>query len=349
MPRLFRKTKLRGISGAIPPATDPVPPIDPPELLRDHVSSETLLSTVPQILWYPNFSHLSTVLPGGKSILNIAKTAQNSSQFWTHDRLGAQPYPGTSYCYMAVAGWDGNGDAALTTTPYGTNAVRFGSSYDTPVSTMTNMGGPSSICDWIKTFCSSTAEALPGNASLGSTKLTEIWLRYVVMIEANVTTAIPWTQGGCKLAKILSAAAPPNGWDFMHWYAKPSHVTSARVKFYRYEYLWSATDFPTAGGRLNVQPDTWFTLGQSHCIETHLKCNSVTSVADGVHEIWVDDQLVHQNNAVRLWQSGNREINSFRPQIYHGGSNDAPTTQINHRISNIAMSSSQRIGAPLVP
>ena len=64
-------------------------------------------------------------------------------------------------------------------------------------------------------------------------------------------------------------------------------------------------------------------VGGWHCVERHMKLNSVTAAgeanADGIEELWVDGQLTIRNAAVRFRRTPKLRITCFTLETYYHG------------------------------
>jgi hypothetical protein len=321
-------------------------------MLVDQVSSESLLSTLPAVLWYPNFSHLTTLAYGGGSAAGGANddAPGNTTQFWFPNTATGPAYPNVSNKWFDyVAGWDNNGDSAIiSSSPWGLNHLRIGSQYPGDPD---SGGNSSNIFHPRKWMFTSTAEvSYPFHAPLfSSAPISAAFLRYEFMVESDVSTGM--TQIGMKLPGFETPGGPGHGVAMIGWYKAYSSSLPGKVEFYRYDVT---ADFgaqqgnPTGSTNISqayLSFDTW------HSIETQIVLNSAVSSNDAVYRIWMDDALIHEYTSFNIWSTtgtlGYIELNYWWPQIFHGGNSLMPSAQIHHRLGAICMAST-RIGASKV-
>ncbi len=71
--------------------------------------------------------------------------------------------------------------------------------------------------------------------------------------------------------------------------------------------------------KILIQPGTW------HCIQRHMKLNSVDpsrpdpAVADGIEELWIDGELTIRKEGVRFRRAGHLRITFFSLETYYHG------------------------------
>ncbi len=77
------------------------------------------------------------------------------------------------------------------------------------------------------------------------------------------------------------------------------------------------------GENYEVQKRIPIRVGGWHCVERHMKLNSVTTAgeanADGIEELWVDGQLTIHNAAVRFRRTAKLRITFFSLETYYHG------------------------------
>jgi hypothetical protein len=335
------------------------------ELLVDEVANDAALFTHPDIYWYADFTSVNTLTPGGPAtgFPNPSDMPGNRRQMWSP--AGSPAYPNTNEYYMLIAGWDGTsspGTNPIVTTPFGVNALRVGSRY--PGDPLGNGGQKSNIIHWRKYFNTQTADVTaPFTTPLGSgVQITEAYLRYAILLESSVEGAVN-TGSGYKLhtfaCKGLAGLTAGGGDMFFGQWADKPVAGSGRSKLYRYDRFDTyGDDQPYAKGLLNVVPESYLYFNTWHSIETYFKLNSTAGANDAEYRLWLDDVLVHEYTNFNMFTTtgtqGIREINHWRNQIFHGGSNVMPNHQMFHRTACYAMSatipgrSARRIGAPKV-
>lgn len=219
-------------------------------------------------------------------------------------------------------------------------AARFESRSLTPDTRVGSDG--STIMNFRKYLNQSTKEMWTGTP-LGSVPLNDLYLRYCVMLEADVLTGM--NELGVKLggfdsrSSALGVATP-------FWYAKKD--AQGRIRLTTYWYGEGLIQDGYGGDFIQgryLTPDRW------HCLEQHLKVNSMnpdgTPNADAVLEAWFDDDLVYSrtNFVIHRYKGPHPiEINHVHGQIFHGGA-ATPLTPIHHRVTGFVLAK-RRIGAP---
>jgi hypothetical protein len=90
-------------------------------------------------------------------------------------------------------------------------------------------------------------------------------------------------------------------------------------------------------------PETW------HWLEMHIKLNTNASTADGLREIWLDDNLIlqHPNCKVTTYTGSNPwELSHVSNQWFHGGTTDIPSEIMWGRTAGMCVAD-RRIGKPI--
>lgn len=298
-----------------------------PALLVDQVVNESALASHPDVLWYPSNDALDEMIPG---------------DWWANQNGDPNWYSAPGAEIVAVP-------------TYGMNAVRFGSPYDpdhyicatNPVSFSTFGGactGAETIQSWRKWINSATPEQ-GGAVYIRATPLTECYLRWMILLEADV--AIGMEEHAMKLSGLEPLLSTPfiNARTTMG-YKQPGFGGSAadRAQLTRY---WASA---TLGEEDHAffSPARYLILGQWHCIEQYAKLNSDPSLSDGAVRIWLDDELIYEDMAFK-WFS--HDLNGavlqwgqVRGQLFHGGIGLAPSAEIHHRQFGYCLAT-RRIGA----
>jgi hypothetical protein len=162
---------------------------------------------------------------------------------------------------------------------------------------------------------------------LGSTPITEAYLRWEFMLEQSFMDEFN-EPNGFKLGGHYSQI----GVQGTMWLAAPNATDISNNRF-RLATYWSGGDLATdprwaAQWLGKVITDAFVPIGEWTCIEQFWKMNTNSSTADGVRQVWLNDELIidHQDcknhvytgsQPIEIWGSNN--------QWFHGGDDNAPT------------------------
>ena len=219
-------------------------------------------------------------------------------------------------------------------------AARFESPSLSPDTRIPN-NDSSQIMNWHK-YLNQNTKAMWTGTALGSVPMNDLYLRYCLMLEPDILVGM--NEIGVKLAGFK--ALPQNVVSTTMWHAQPDAQGRIRLTTYWWgEGLqtdkWWAADLIT--GRYLIP-------GQWHCLEQHLKLNSMnpdgTPNADAVMEAWLDDALIFSksNFVIHRYTGPNLGIDAVHGQIYHGGQS-VPLKPIHYRMTGFALAK-RRIGMP---
>jgi hypothetical protein len=162
---------------------------------------------------------------------------------------------------------------------------------------------------------------------LGSTPITEAWLRWEFYLEQSFMDEFN-EPNGFKLGGFMSQI----GATSTMWLAAPNATDISNNRF-RLATYWSGGDLATdprwAAQWLGKVIDNVFVpIGEWTCIEQHYKVNTNATTADGIRQVWVNDTLVidHQDCFNHKYTgSAPLEIWGVWNQWFHGGDDFAPT------------------------